>query len=63
MFEEEYRKAAGKPKYRTLFNDVDLQSDATEVHYGHFSIDKKGAWTDTAERATAIMRNVPITSL
>ena len=49
MFEEEYRKAAAKPKYRTLFNDVDLQSDATEVHDGYFSIDKKGTWTDTAE--------------
>ncbi len=49
MFEEEYRKAAAKPKYRTLFNDVDLQSEATEVHDGYFSIDKKGAWTDTAE--------------
>lgn len=49
MFEEEYRKAAAKPKYRTLFNDVDLQSDATEVHDGYFSIDKKGSWTDTAE--------------
>ncbi len=49
MFEEEYRKAAAKPKYRTLFNDVDLDSDATEVHDGYFSIDKKGTWTDTAE--------------
>jgi len=49
MFEEEYRKAAAKPKYRTLFNEVDLQSDATEVHDGYFSIDKKGTWTDTAE--------------
>jgi type III restriction enzyme len=49
MFEEEYRKAAAKPKYRTLFNDVDLESDATEVHDGYFSIDKKGTWTDTAE--------------
>ncbi|MBX9658832.1 MAG: DEAD/DEAH box helicase family protein [Nitrospiraceae bacterium] len=49
MFEEEYRKAAAKPKYRTLFNDVDLQSDATEGHDGYFSIDKKGSWTDTAE--------------
>ncbi|MCS6265231.1 MAG: DEAD/DEAH box helicase family protein [Nitrospira sp.] len=49
MFEEEYRKAAAKPKYRTLFNDVDLQSEATEVHDGYFSIDKKGSWTDTAE--------------
>ncbi len=49
MFEEEYRKTAAKPKYRTLFNDVDLQSEATEVHDGYFSIDKKGSWTDTAE--------------
>ena len=49
MFEEEYRKAAAKPKYRTLFNEVDLESDATEVHNGYFSIDKKGTWTDTAE--------------
>ena len=49
MFEEEYRKAAAKPKYRTLFNEVDLESDATQVHDGYFSIDKKGTWTDTAE--------------
>lgn len=49
IFEEEYRKAAAKPKYRTLFNEVDLESDATEVHDGYFSIDKKGSWTDTAE--------------
>lgn len=49
MFEEEYRKAAAKPKYRTLFSEVDLKSDATEVHGGYFSIDRKGAWTDTAE--------------
>jgi type III restriction enzyme len=49
MFEEEYRKAAARPKYHTLFNEVDLESDATEVHDGYFSIDKKGAWTDTAE--------------
>jgi len=49
MFEEEYRRAAAKPKYRTLFHDLDLESDATEVHDGYFSIDKKGTWTDTAE--------------
>jgi len=49
MFEEEYRKAANKPKYHTLFHEVDLESDATEVHDGYFSIDKKGTWTDTAE--------------
>ncbi|MBI4331018.1 MAG: DEAD/DEAH box helicase family protein [Chloroflexi bacterium] len=49
IFEEEYRKAAARPKYHTLFNEVDLQSDATEVHDGYFSIDRKGTWTDTAE--------------
>jgi len=49
MFEEEYRKAAKKPKYHTLFQEIDLESDATEVHDGYFSIDKKGTWTDTAE--------------
>ena len=49
MFEEEYRKAAAIPKYRTLVNDVDLEPDATEVHDGYFSVDKKGTWTDTAE--------------
>lgn len=49
MFEEEYRKSAANPKYHTLFHEVDLKSDATEVHDGYFSIDKKGAWTDTAE--------------
>ena len=49
MFEEEYRKAAAKPKYNTLFHEVDLESDATVIHDGYFSIDKKGTWTDTAE--------------
>jgi type III restriction enzyme len=49
MFEEEYRKAAARPKYQTLFKDVDLESDATEVHDGYFSIDKHKRWTDTAD--------------
>ena len=41
MFEEEYRRLATHPDYRTLFKEVDLESDATEVHEGYFSIDKK----------------------
>jgi hypothetical protein len=49
MFEEEYRRLAKHPDYQTLFPEVDLDSDAAEVHNGYFSIDKKGAWTDTAE--------------
>jgi type III restriction enzyme len=49
IFEEEYRKVAEMPKYNTLFKEVDLTSDAAEVHEGYFSIDKKGGWTDTSE--------------
>jgi len=49
MFEEEYRKAAKLAKYNTLFKEVDLESDATEVHNGYFSIDKKEKWTETSE--------------
>lgn len=49
MFEEEYRKAAAKPKWQSLFKEVDLESEAAEVHNGYFSIDKKGGWTDTSE--------------
>ena len=53
MFEEEYRRAATKPKYHTLFKAVDLESNATEVHDGYFSVDKNKRWTDTAENNQA----------
>jgi len=49
IFEEEYRRLASHPDYRTLFGEVDLDAAAEEVHNGYFSIDKKGGWTDTAE--------------
>ena len=49
MFEEEYRKIAKRPEYQTLFEKIDLSVDASEVHNGYFSIDKKGSWTETAE--------------
>lgn len=41
IFEEEYRRLANHPDYRTLFADVDLTQAAAEVHDGYFSIDKK----------------------
>lgn len=41
MFEEEYRKFMRKPKYNTLFQDVDIDTIAEEVHGGYFAIDKK----------------------
>lgn len=49
IFEEEYRRLAKHPDYRSLFKEVDVATAATEVHEGYFSIDKKGGWTDTAE--------------
>lgn len=49
MFEEEYRRLARHPDYRSLFEEVDLDTDASEVHQGYFSIDKKGKSVDTVE--------------
>jgi Restriction endonuclease len=49
IFEEEYRRVAARPKYNTLFKQIDLDLDACEVHDGYFSIDKKGNWSDTEE--------------
>ena len=57
MFEEEYRKAAKLAKYNTLFKEVDLDSDSTEVHNGYFSIDKKEKWTETSENNQASRDN------
>ena len=49
MFEEEYRRLATHPDYQTLFKEVDLTAEASDVHDGYFSIDRKGTWTDTSE--------------
>ena len=57
IFEEEYRRAANLPGYRTLFQEVDLTRAAEEVHNGYFSIDKKGGWTDTAENNASNREN------
>jgi len=53
MFEEEYRRLAKSPDYQVLFKDIDVQTDAADVHDGYFSIDRKGAWSDTAENNQA----------
>ena len=49
IFEEEYRRAAKLPAYKSLFTEVDLAHAAEDVHNGYFSTDKKGGWSDTAE--------------
>lgn len=47
-FEEEYKKAIMNPKYRTLFNDFDTETEAELVHGGYFAQDKKGKLKDTS---------------
>ena len=47
IFEEEYQRAAELPKYRMLFEGVNLKEAAESAHEGYFSIDRKGGWTDT----------------
>lgn len=41
MFEEEYLRAARKPRYQSLFGEVDLETEAAGVHDGYFARDKK----------------------
>lgn len=53
IFEEEYRRAAKLPEFSSLFKEVDVTSDALEVHDGYFSIDKNKRWTDTSENNQA----------
>lgn len=53
MFEKNYRELIQRPKYQTLFQDIDLESLPHEVHGGYFSGDKKGGnsdkeWKDTS---------------
>ncbi len=53
IFEEEYTKLAKSSDYQSLFKEIDLDTDATEVHNGYFSIDKKERLVDTAESTQA----------
>ena len=57
IFEEEYRRAGKLPAYQSLFSEIDLASAAEEAHNGYFSIDKKGAWTDTSENNASSREN------
>lgn len=53
IFEEEYRRAAKLPEFSSLFSEVDLTTEAEDVHDGYFSIDKARRWTDTADNNQA----------
>ena len=41
IFEDEYRRLAKYPDYKTLFAEVDLSRAAEDVHDGYFSMDKR----------------------
>lgn len=49
MFEEEYKRWARHPDYRSLFAEIDLTASADAVHNGYFSIDKKKVAGKTVE--------------
>ncbi|OWT33795.1 type III restriction endonuclease subunit R [Methanobrevibacter sp. 87.7] len=56
IFEDQYKKIIQKPKYSTLYNDIDLTLSAEEVHNGYFSVDKKGRVKDTRETKKGKLR-------
>lgn len=47
IFERNYKELIQRPKYRTLFQDVDVDTPVGKVHGGYFSVDKKGTLKDT----------------
>lgn len=49
MFEEEYKRAIKRPKYHTLFEEVDTATAVNGVHDGYFAIDKKKVAGTTVE--------------
>lgn len=49
MFEQEYQRIAKRPKFQSLFKEVDVTTHASRVHNGYFSQDKKGVWKDTKD--------------
>ena len=51
IFEKEYLKLIKKPKYQDLFKDIkDLEVNASDVHNGYFSIDKKTKKSNAKEK-------------
>ena len=53
IFEEQYRRVANSPDYRSLFEGVDVAEAAERAHNGYFSVDKRGRSIDTEENTQA----------
>ena len=49
IFEEEYKRLANHPDYRSLFENVNIDSAVEEAHEGYFSIDRKKVGDKTVE--------------
>ncbi len=51
IFEQEYRRLIKKTKYASLFGEMkDVEVNASEVHNGYFSIDKKSKASNKKEK-------------
>ena len=51
IFEQEYKKLIKRTKYASLFGELkDVEVDASEVHNGYFSIDKKSKASNNKEK-------------
>jgi len=46
-FEEEFKIISKKPKYNTLFGDVDTATEVSKIHDGYFAQDSKGRVKDS----------------
>lgn len=53
IFEEEYKNLISKPKYHTLYKEVDVETPAAGVHNGYFAQDRKGVLKDTTGKSLA----------
>lgn len=53
IFEEEYKNLISKPKYHTLYKEVDVETSAEGVHNGYFAQDRKGVLKDTSGKTLA----------
>ena len=51
LFEEEYKKIIGRPRYKNLFVGVrDLNEDVSLIHNGYFAVDKKPKASNTKDK-------------
>ncbi|MDR9500073.1 MAG: DEAD/DEAH box helicase family protein [Hydrogenovibrio sp.] len=53
MFEEEFARLAKHPKYQSLFEEIDLETEVSRIHDGYFAADNKGKVKDSSGKAKA----------